>query len=520
MAHPFGERALVETPTAAMPAVSVSDTPILLDSYDGRVHVHWAPDEAVTPLGQLPFFIDYLKQAGLFTAFVADSPLRYVSPNAPKIRDILGTMVLSIVTGARRYAHINALRHDAVNPVLLGMKRICSDDSVLRGLGSLNGQEAQDWLRGHLDFASRPLLQEPWILDCDATVKPIYGHQEGAVVGYNPHKPGRPSHCYHTFLISALRLVLDVEVRPGNEHHGRHGLSGLLRILDGLASEERPYLVRGDGDYGNETVMRALEDRGQNYLFRQRMTKRTKELIAELAAQTGWKDAGQGWQASSSELLLQGWTRKRRVVVLRRRLVAGHGEAIVGQADADDGQPLLSFAELLPGQKKIWECRVLVTSLKCEELTLAQLYRDRADAENAFDELKNHWGWGGFVTHDLKRTQITARIVALVYNWWSLFVRLIDPETSREAITSRPLMLEGVARASRHAGQTTLKLTSSHSEALQLQPKLTAVAHFLRDVQSAPQLTSIERWCRILGRALSKFLAGKIPRPPPGFLPA
>ena len=61
MAHPFGERALVETPTAAMPAVSVSDTPILLDSYDGRVHVHWAPDEAVTPLGQLPFFIDYLR---------------------------------------------------------------------------------------------------------------------------------------------------------------------------------------------------------------------------------------------------------------------------------------------------------------------------------------------------------------------------------------------------------------------------------------------------------------------------
>ena len=68
------------------------------------------------PLGQLPFFIDYLKQAGLFTAFVADSPLRYVSPNAPKIRDILGTMVLSIVTGARRYAHINALRHDALPP--------------------------------------------------------------------------------------------------------------------------------------------------------------------------------------------------------------------------------------------------------------------------------------------------------------------------------------------------------------------------------------------------------------------
>jgi hypothetical protein len=31
------------------------------------------------------------------------------------------------------------------------------------------------------------------------------------------------------------------------------------------------------------------------------------------------------------------------------------------------------------------------------------LYRDRGDAENVFDELKNQWGWGGFTTQDLKR---------------------------------------------------------------------------------------------------------------------
>jgi hypothetical protein len=32
---------------------------------------------------------------------------------------------------------------------------------------------------------------------------------------------------------------------------------------------------------------------------------------------------------------------------------------------------------------------VLVTSLEEEALALAQLYRDRADSENPFDELKN-----------------------------------------------------------------------------------------------------------------------------------
>ena len=37
-----------------------------------------------------------------------------------------------------------------------------------------------------------------WILDIDTTIKPIYGHQQGATLGYNPHKPGRPSHAYHS----------------------------------------------------------------------------------------------------------------------------------------------------------------------------------------------------------------------------------------------------------------------------------------------------------------------------------
>lgn len=48
-----------------------------------------------------------------------------------------------------------------------------------------------------------------WILDCDTTIKVLYGKQDGAVVSYNPHKPGRPSHAIHTYWIVNLRLVLD-----------------------------------------------------------------------------------------------------------------------------------------------------------------------------------------------------------------------------------------------------------------------------------------------------------------------
>ena len=55
----------------------------IADTYGGGVHVEWDPTAAVTPLGQLPF-AEFLKQSGLFDAWVSDSPLRYVSPNAPK----------------------------------------------------------------------------------------------------------------------------------------------------------------------------------------------------------------------------------------------------------------------------------------------------------------------------------------------------------------------------------------------------------------------------------------------------
>lgn len=61
-----------------------------------------------------------------------------------------------------------------------------------------------------------------------------------------------------------------------------------------------------------------------------------------------------------------------------------------------------------------YEYAVVVTNLGNEILTIAQPYRDRIDAENAFDELKNHWGWGSFTIHYLHRCRLSAHAVSLV----------------------------------------------------------------------------------------------------------
>ena len=109
--HPTGE----SESTALVPHAG----PVAVDTFGGRIHVEWDPQAAVTPLGQLPFFTEFLHVSGRFDPWVEDCPLFLTSPNTPSKRDVLGPAVLSILSGHQRYAHISALRGDTINPPLL-----------------------------------------------------------------------------------------------------------------------------------------------------------------------------------------------------------------------------------------------------------------------------------------------------------------------------------------------------------------------------------------------------------------
>ncbi len=484
------------------------EAPIFVDSYGGRVHVEWDREAATTPFGQLAFFIDFLKTAELFEAWVEDCPLAYASNNAPRKRDVLGTLFLSVLAGHTRYAHIDAVRYDAVNPGLLGMSKIMSASSARRAFILADGEACAGWLQKHLRRCYEPLLYEPWILDVDTSVKPLFGHQEGAVLGYNPAKQGRPSHVLHTYFMANTRLVLDVEVRPGNETAAKYTMPGLWHFLDGLPRAAWPGMIRGDCAFGNERDMSEAEARGVPYLFKLRQTSNVKRLIQQAFCSKDWTPAGQGWEGLEDRLELMGWTSKRRVIVLRRKLKG----SIVLETEPllPDPSPQLQLIEIQAGAVQQYEYALLATSLTDPLSALAQHYRDRGDAENIYDEQKNQWGWGGYTTHDMKRCQIMARIIALIYNWWSLYVRLAIPERHAEAITSRPLLLYGVGQQTRHGGQTTLTITPVHAQGHAMEQVLKSVNAFLSEVKAtARQLNRNERWRTILSRIFAKILEGR-----------
>lgn len=87
-------------------------------------------------------------------------------------------------------------------------------------------------------------------------------------------------------------------------------------------------------------------------------------------------------------------------------------------------------------------------------------YRQRADAENVFDELKNQWGFDGFCSGKGVVTETAARRLLLTYNLWSLFVRVLKAEGQHhEAVTSRDELLVIPAKLVESGRQRTLKLS-------------------------------------------------------------
>ncbi|MCA3243629.1 MAG: IS1380 family transposase [Rubrivivax sp.] len=523
--HPMGEAN--EPKKSAL--AQASEDAMVVDTMGGRVHVRWDETAQATPHGQIVFFAEFLATAGVFDRWVQTCPLHYSSPNASRPRDVLGTLMLGILAGSKRYAHIAGVRSDAVAAKALGLRGMVSEDSVRRGLAAMVPAASEPWMRQALMASVREALDRPWVLDMDATIKPLYGRQEGAEIGYNPHKPGRPSHVLHTFWVGNLRLVLDAVLSSGKQHSSGHAKAAMARLLDELG-DRAPALVRGDCGYGNEDVIDVCEQRDLRYLLRLRKTANVKRLIERLFRREDWTratEASQGWQAIEDELRLSGWSKARRVVVLRRRIK--HDVALTGKMTGkkrgrkEDGEQLVLALphDEVQDQAQVWEYTVLATNVTYDVAAIGQLYRDRCDCENGFDELKNQWGWGGFTTQDMHRSQVTARAVALVYNWWSWYVRAANPQARREALTSRPLLLAAVGRATSSGNQTTLYLTPMHAEAGLIKSMITNVHAAIQYVRAAAQqLPKLDRW-RVMLAYICQRIVGQIGLPtPPPTLPA
>jgi hypothetical protein len=152
-------------------------------------------------------------------------------------------------------------------------------------------------------------------------------------------------------------------------------------------------------------------------------------------------------QVAELTLRLPDWSQARRVVVGRRCL--GEVSKDVAGTFWDETQH---------------EFEAYVTSLPLSEVNawqIIELYRQRADAENVFDELKHQWGLEGFCCRKRNATALAARLGLLVYNLWHLFLRLLEPSRHVESAGGRRWFLLIAARLVQSGRQKTLQVSVS-----------------------------------------------------------
>ena len=166
-----------------------------------------------------------------------------------------------------------------------------------------------------------------------------------------------------------------MEVRAGNQTAPLFAQPALWEFVDGLAERDRPIFMRGDCHWGAEKAMVGAEERRLGYLFKLKQSANVKKLIAQIFGKEGWVEAGQGWQGVEDVLRLSGWSKERRVVVLRRTLRSkpdAEAEAMGKKKSKRKAakQLTLDLPELTY-QGMQYEYVVLVTSLTDEPRTIA-----------------------------------------------------------------------------------------------------------------------------------------------------
>ena len=113
-------------------------------------------------------------------------------------------------------------------------------------------------------------VPERLTLVLDSTVAVRYGEkQAGAEVGYNPTKPGRPSH--HPLLAFAAETgdCLGVRWRPGSAWSGEGAAAWIEELVGRLrGAGVREITVRLDKGFFARRVVRTLQDLGVSYLLK------------------------------------------------------------------------------------------------------------------------------------------------------------------------------------------------------------------------------------------------------------
>jgi hypothetical protein len=398
---------------------------------------------AVTPFGGLSVFIEFLGRIGFRKQVSEHLPVHLKSPNAIEAGETFTAFLISVVAGARRFAHAGMLRRDRALHALLGMKRFPSDGTI-RNLfkrftqGMVVGMYEPLWA---WQVKRLPERAQGYSLDLDSTVFERYGKQEGVKRGYNPRKPGRGSHHPLLAVLGEAHFVLHGWLRSGNTAAGRGVVEFLKEGLAKLESLAWVRVVRADSGFFAQELLQYLEGLGLRYIVVARMTKWLQREAARVEA---WRALDEIYSVGEFQLQLFGWDQARRFVVVREQ---------VQETKRSPGRKLFEIPN--------YTFRVFVTNRPDRPEEIWRDYNQRACIEQRIEELKSDLAADGFCLQEFFATEAAFLGILMLFNLLAEFQRASGMTAYRQPASLRAQVFLCGAILGRAGHRTVLHLSAA-----------------------------------------------------------
>ena len=344
-----------------------------------------------------------------FRYFLAEQ-IRYPRRNRDySVSQMLLALVYPIVLGLDRIETAALLRSDGTFQYLTGLQSFPDPQTLRRFL--LN---APTHLREQLHRTNDRLLQRfiympehrsRLIFDLDSTVLTVFGHQEGAEVGYNPRYRGKRSYDPLLCLEANSSFLWDVELRHGDAGTWAGSEELWACCFHSTPSDIRELRVRADAGFGYGPVLEMLEARPAQYAVVARMTPSLKRELRGLH----YEPMNPRWEIADFEHRPHDWPHARRCIVARRKI------------EEAEPQPTLFTWER-------YAYRAWHTTLPLRPAGVWHFYDGRAGMERRIREIREDFALPKIPTRTFAANALYLEVIRLAYNLVTAFQRTCLPQ--------------------------------------------------------------------------------------------
>ena len=305
-------------------------------------------------------------------------PIKEKSPNGTGVYIKVLSYALIMFAGGERFSHILYLGSRKVLSELFGVKRLIkAGTSITRMFNKIQKMsESEKVSEGIWKYLVKIIewgkIKEDR-LNFDSTVLERYGQQEGAKVGYNPKKKGRPSHNPLIGFLNQSKYVVSIWNRQGNVASCNNIRAFFSFSYKRVKDKIKVLRVIADSGFYNREFIEMLKEKLLPYIIAVRLYH---PLQRNIYAQKEWVEIAEGIEVCEFEFAHKDWGKLRRYVAVRQSLNR-RPKAMGKQLRLFNEEPIRNY------RYNVW-----ITNSTEESNKVWDQCKPRANDENIIKELK------------------------------------------------------------------------------------------------------------------------------------